>query len=259
MRQLFGDARADVALVAQRHHQALAAHFVQQLRIDPAQAMKAVLELFSALGRALNQVLLFEDGKHFQRDDTAEVAAAECGQVDEGTLVEEGQVVAAKHGCAQRIDATRDRLADGDHVRDHVPVLEGPELAGAAHATLHLVADEDALRAVAELAQPVEVAVGRDVDATFALDRLDDDGADTVIDRVAHRREVAEGHLPEVLEQRLEGLAKLRPARRRQGKAGVAVVGLRRRKHPGPARDRAGQLEGEVDRLTTSSFEHHAA
>src|SRR5207244_4069069 len=122
--------------------------------------MEAGLKLFSALGRALDQVLVLEDGEDFQCDHTAKVATAECRQVDEGTLVEEGQVVAAKDGRAQGIDATRDRLADGDHVRDHVPVLEGPELAGAAHAALHLIADEYALPAVAELSQPDEIAVG---------------------------------------------------------------------------------------------------
>ena len=58
---------------------------------------------------------------------------------------------------AQR-DAAGQRLRQRDDVRLDVPVLVGVPLAGAAHAGLHLVEDQQHAVLVAEFAQPFEVA-----------------------------------------------------------------------------------------------------
>ena len=54
------------------------------------------------------------------------------------------------------------------------------QLAGAAEAGHHLVADQQDAVAVADLADRLQVAVGRDDDPVRAGDRLEDDGGDGV-------------------------------------------------------------------------------
>ncbi len=55
-------------------------------------------------------------------------------------------------------------------------MFHGEELAGASEARLDLVRDQQDAMFVAELAQPHHEFLRRDVEAAFALHRLDDDG-----------------------------------------------------------------------------------
>ena len=93
-----------------------------------------------------------------------------------------------------------------------LPVLIGEPRAGAAHAGLHFVEDQQQLVLVGQLAQPFEVAGRRQVDAAFALDRLDQDGAGLVVDQLGDRVEIAERGVAEARQQRLEALVILRLA-----------------------------------------------
>ena len=69
--------------------------------------------------------------------------------------------LAARDHRAERDVARVDPLRDGDDVRDDVPVLAREPPPGAAEAGHHLVEDQQDPVAVADLADRLEVAVGR--------------------------------------------------------------------------------------------------
>ena len=77
-----------------------------------------------------------------------------------------------------RDDGAAECLAQAHDVGCHVPVLHAPQPAGAAHAGLHLVGDEQDAPLVADLADLGEVVGRRDDGAGLALHRLHDHGGD---------------------------------------------------------------------------------
>ena len=87
--------------------------------------------------------------------------------------------------------------------RDAGPLV-GEQLAGAAHAGLHLVEDQQQAVLVAELAQRAEERRRDDAHAALALDRLDQDGGGLGPDRALDRFEIAERHLVEAVDRRAE-------------------------------------------------------
>ena len=87
-----------------------------------------------------------------------------------------------------RRDAAGEGLGAGQDVGLDAVVLVGEPLAGAAHAGLDLVEDQQHAALVAQLAQPGEVIRRRDVDAALALDRLDQDRGRLVVERPRRRR-----------------------------------------------------------------------
>ena len=88
--------------------------------------------------------------------------------------------LAAGDHRAERHVARVDPLRDGDDVRDDVPVLAGEPAARAAEAGHHLVEDQQDPVAVADLADRLQVAVGRQDDPVRPGDRLEDDRRDRV-------------------------------------------------------------------------------
>ena len=133
----------------------------------------------------------FEVGAYFG-DVFEEVGALDL--VDDGdgdgtgerTTAEGGAVHAGGDGCRGALgrehgadgEASGEGLGDRDDVGHCVEVLKAEPLAGASEAALDLVGDEEGSGGVAELAGGGE-ELGRDgVDASFALDGLDEDGAD---------------------------------------------------------------------------------
>src|SRR5262249_44676018 len=80
--------------------------------------------------------------------------------------------------------------------------LPGKEGAGAAHAGLSLVADQDQILLVAPLPQPVYERLAGRKDAALALHRLDQDAGRLRGRRRLDRRQVVERHLPEAVGQR---------------------------------------------------------
>ena len=71
--------------------------------------------------------------------------------------------------------AAAERLGDRHDVGRHAGMLIGEQLAGAAHAALHFVEDQQQAVLVAELAQARAGSVRHDAHAAFALHRLDQD------------------------------------------------------------------------------------
>ena len=94
------------------------------------------------------------------------------------------------------------------------------QLAGAAHAGLHLVHAEDDAVLVAHRAQVAQELHVGGTHAALALDRLDDDAGGRGADRVAHRVHVVERHLVEAFDHRAEAFQVL----------GVAGGGERRQR-----------------------------
>lgn len=87
-----------------------------------------------------------------------------------------GGCVGTEHGAHG--DAVGDGLGEGGDVGEDVVVLVGKPFAGAAHAGLDLVGDKECAGGVAEGSGFAEKFFRDRVDAAFALDRFDADGAD---------------------------------------------------------------------------------
>jgi hypothetical protein len=119
------------------------------------------------------------------------------------------------------------------NVRRQMEVLGGPHLAGAAHAGLHLVADQQDAVLFRDAHQFIEELLRRDDIAAFALHRFDDDGGHFIGGR-------------DGLQQRV--FDKLRALHRAVGgrlaeRAAIAV-GIRRVHHAGHQRSEAAALHG---------------
>ena len=67
-----------------------------------------------------------------------------------------------------------------DNIRLHAPVFDRPPFAGAPHAALHFVHDQQDAVFIAQLAQRREESVRRDNVSAFALDRFDQDTRDLI-------------------------------------------------------------------------------
>ena len=168
-----------------------------------------------------------------------------------------GHDLGAGDGRADR-HAGADALGREQDVRLHVPVLDGPHLAGASRARLDLVGDEQDAVAVAQLAQVrEEVVLGNDV-AALALDGLDDDGRELVGGHQALEDAlldlldalVAERHVVDAGKERTEvGVVLRLRCGEADGAHRAAVEGTQERDHVRAAGVVPGQLEAGLDRL----------
>ena len=102
---------------------------------------------------------------------------------------------------------------------------------------------------VAELAQPAQVALGRQVDAAFALHRLDDERRGLVVDRALGGDEVAEGHEHGLGQQRAVRVAVLGLADHRERAERAAVERALGGDELAPAGGAVRELERALDRL----------
>ena len=75
-------------------------------------------------------------------------------------------------------DAVGDGLGEGGDVGQDAEVLVRTPFAGAAHAGLDFVADEERAGGVAEVASGLQELGGDEVNAAFALEDFKGDGAD---------------------------------------------------------------------------------
>ena len=115
-----------------------------------------------------------------------------CDNIEHGMRGGEGDRAAAIGGAEpagagsiQDLGAAGDRgqreaagkaFGHGGDVGRHLMVIHGKHLAGAGKAGLHFVGDQKHAVLIAELAQRGQELTRRVVEATLALDRLDDDG-----------------------------------------------------------------------------------
>src|SRR5207247_11200270 len=108
-------------------------------------------------------------------------------------------------------------LREGEEGGPDGPPVDGEQAARAAHARLDLVEDQERTRTVADLAGGRQVFRSRDVDAAFALDRLEEDGGGALIDGAAQRVDVVEGRVHEARDQGLERFPECFPPWRAAG------------------------------------------
>ncbi len=138
--------------------------------------------------------------------------------------------------------AAAERLGERHDVGRHPGVLIGEQVAGAPHAGLHFVEDQQRAVLVGELAQLAQGLVRRHPHAPLALDGLDQDGGGGRADHALDRRDVAERHLVEALDHRSEAVEifLLAAGRERRQRAAMerALEG-----------DDADALGGAVDRV----------
>ena len=105
-----------------------------------------------------------------------------------------GVDAAPRDDAAQR-DAAGDALGRADDVRLHAPVLDGPPLACAPHARLHLVHNQQDVVLIAHLAQTREETGRRHHVTALALDRLHQDAG-----HILGRHQALEHHLLQVVD-----------------------------------------------------------
>ena len=167
-------------------------------------------------------------------------------------------------------EAARQTLAGGDDVGHDAVVLAGPHRAGSPDARLDLVHHEQDAVLVAQVAQRLQPAGGRNDVATLALDRLDEDGGD-----VAGLGHATEQHVLDVVGPgpfTVEGERGVVAAGRDDPEP-APVLGLRRGEreaaqratversvkgdHVGAAGEVASELEGALDRLGAGVGEEH--
>ena len=172
-------------------------------------------------------------------------------------------------------------LGDGDDVRAVAEALAAEVVAEPAPGADHLVGDHQHVVAVADLAHPLEVAVGRDEAAAGVLDRLEDHRGDRLraleddplLDRVGGPERVAVlgpavdvgvGDVAAARGQRLELAAQLGDPGRRERPQRGAVVGDLAGDHlvllafAVHAVVVAGELQRRLDRLRAAGGEEDA-
>ncbi len=191
------------------------------------------LEVGALAGRLPGDVL-FEGGvQGADGRGRGQGVAAEGRGVQVGVGEHRREDLLGDHDVAAGDDRSAEGLAHGHDVGRDVPVVDAPELAGAAHAGLHLVGDEDDVPGGADLAHPRQVVVGRHDGAGLALHRFADEGRDVEADHVADLElllqgvGVAVGHEPGTGHERLEGHAELALAAYAQAAHRLAVEGPR--------------------------------
>jgi hypothetical protein len=119
--------------------------------------------------------------------------------------------------------AAADRLGDRHDVRLDTGPFMGEQLAGAAHAGLDLVEDQQEALVVAERAQSRRKLRWDRADAALALDRLDQDRRRLVGDRRLQRVHVVERNLIEAFDLGAEALEIFRLAAGGDGRQRPAV------------------------------------
>lgn len=152
-----------------------------------------------------------------------------------------GEGVAAKRGSVvAELDLLADGLgdqdgADGEAVAEGLgrgqdigmgllgQIAVGPELAGARHAGLDLVVDQDSANLAASLGEGDHKLLAAGKDASLALDRLDNDTAGLVVDKVVDSSNIVVSPLLEARHHRRKWLLVLGIMRRRQRSHRTAV------------------------------------
>ena len=140
-------------------------------------------------------------------------------------------IFGAEH-CAER-DAAGERLGQRGDVGQNAVVLIGAPLAGAAHAGLNLIHDEQRAGGVCQRACFGEELLRERADAAFALDGFDEDGADFIGKLCAQIGDVVEADKLHARNHRPERFAVFRLVSCRNGAERAAVKALLKGKELG--------------------------
>src|SRR4051794_19521684 len=251
--------------------------------LDVAQRLEHRPEVGLVLADVLEQALALEDVEVGERDRGAHRVPAPRDAVGEGVRALEERLhdaVAGDDGAHRGVRA-RQALGRRDHVGEVVVLLGAEHVAEPAVGADDLVGDQQDVVLVADLADALEVALGRREAAAGVLDRLHDDGRDRVgaleldavrdglrevLGAVAGRQavEVRVRHVAAARGERLERLAQRRHAGGAERAHRRAVVGDLARDDlvlVRVARELvvlAGELQRGLDRLAAARGEEDA-
>lgn len=129
------------------------------------------------LGGAFAKFFLGDDVEHREGGGAGErVAAVGATEATGPGRIHEGGF--ADH--ASEGQAAGEGFGNGDEVGDDAGVFDGKHLAGAGETSLHLVGHEEDAVLIAEGAKATKKVGRGDIEATFALHGLEDDGGDLV-------------------------------------------------------------------------------
>ena len=219
-----------------------AAHVADDRQV--AEAVEHPAELALLGEDVAGEVLALEDVEVGHRDRRRHRVAGEGEAVREGGVALHerlGDAVGGDQRPHRRVGGG-DRLRHRDDVGDVLEAVAAEVVAEPAPGADHLVGDHQHVVAVADLAHPLEVALGRDEAAAGVLDRLEDHRGDRLgplefdplLDRVRRPERVAVlgpavdvgvGDVAAARGERLELGAQLGDAGRREGAERGAVVG----------------------------------
>lgn len=184
--------------------QALASHLFHVRGLDAAQALhEEPARAFSSVC----QVFINDDIERGHADGAGQRVAAEGASVVAGC--EDAHDLGRGQERGHGVEATGQRLADGHAIRPDAVVLEGEQLARAPESGLDFIAEEEGMVLVAEFASVTKVALRRYVDASFSLDRLDQEGHGVAGEGRLESFDVTEGHNLEARGERTEAIAVL--------------------------------------------------
>ena len=192
--QLLGHARghhvAHRRLDLDAGQQAAAAHLLDHVGMLVLDARQLLLEAQPRVAHLVEEARLQHGIEHRIADRHGQRIAAVGRAVRAGHHAL-GRLLGGQEGAERK--AAADALGHRHDVgRDAGPFVR-EQLAGAAHAALHLVEHQQQAVLVAQLAQGLEELRG-DAHAALALHRLDHDGGGLGPDGLFRRLEVAEGH-----------------------------------------------------------------
>src|SRR5215218_3479648 len=210
------------------------------------QRLQRVLEDGPLEANLFEEVLVIDHAQYRLDRRHRERVAPEGGAVVAGP---QGRVLFLRHHRAHG-ETAAEALGARERVREDPDPLICVQMPGASRPGLHLVEDEEGAVLVARFAQPLQETLRRDVHATFALDRLDQDRGGLLSDELLRRLEVAKGRVDEAVEHGSEAFLQGWLGGRAQAAVGAAVEG------PGEAQDlvlpravfRTGVLAGELYR-----------
>ena len=220
------------------------------------QFLEPAEEVAAALAHTGKEALGEHDPQHLDRGRGRHRVAAEGGGVTADSQRGRDRF-RGQHGAHGQ--AVGQRLGHGHDVRGHAQLFVGEQGAGAAHAGLHLVEDEQQAVAIAECADRPQVVRVQRPDAAFALQRLTEHGAGLGPDQPFDGRRVTELGMHKALRQRLETLVKLGLAGGGDRGQGAAVEGAEERDHFVATRAavNAGQLDGRLVGLGAGVAHEH--
>src|SRR5208337_1669397 len=204
--------------------EAATAHLFQ---IGAAQGAQFLQEVAAQFLRALGQFFFDQDVERCPRHGAGQRIASESAAVVTG--MEHAQNLLGREHCRDRIKAAGKRFADDDGVRPDAFMHVGEQLAGAAEARLDLVGNQEHAILLADGRCFFQESGGRNHNAGFSLNGLDQERTGVWSNRAAQRSRVAVGNNLEPRRERAEAVAVLLVGREADNgyRASVEIVGAR--------------------------------
>ncbi len=143
-----------------------------------------------------------------QRSRTGQRVTAKGGGVQERVVEQHREYLLGSDRRTNRHHAAAERFRQAENVRLNVLMLAGKHFAGAAHAGLYFVEDQQRTKLIAKLTHSRQITLRRQDHAAFPLDRLQDHRCHIIAsftafaEHGAHSVDVTKRHVAEARQQR---------------------------------------------------------